>query len=266
MAYLKNSRPDIAAEISFMAQITTATFPPPAVRRLNFIINHLHNTSVIRLHYPGLHINSLQLVTYCNASFANRDDGSSQLGYVIILCEKHGQGSLLHYSSLKSRRVCRSALIAEKLACVDSLDASLLLKRDLEILLVQEISLLLLAHSQSLFHIITRRRDTTEKRLMLDIQATRKSYYRHGISHLGLIHSAYNIADAFTKPLDKSNTALWNFLRANRCSHPIVEYVVSQDERLQSSAQSAFKNDPIQNPVRSGSMSKTGSVSEVHPI
>eukprot|EP00171_Calliarthron_tuberculosum_P002100 IDg2100t1 len=54
--------------------------------------------------------------------------------------------------------------------------------------------------STTVFDVITRASNTTEKRLMVDFAATRDSYNNHEISNVGLVTHATNIADGLTKP------------------------------------------------------------------
>lgn len=60
-------------------------------------------------------------------------------------------------------------------------------------------SIKLLNDSKSLFDVISKRSDTTEKRLMIDIAANRQAYDQEAIDELGWIRRHYNIADSLTR-------------------------------------------------------------------
>eukprot|EP00171_Calliarthron_tuberculosum_P003375 IDg3375t1 len=142
VAWLKQTRPDIACAVSMAAQTTEKDFDADAVKELNRIINYIQRTPNITLKFPKLDVNTLRLATYVDSSFNNRNDGSSQLAI--------------------------------------------------------------------LFDIITRNRQTSEKRLMIDIRAAREAYNERDISNIALIESEHNPADALTKI--KSNKALSKLL------------------------------------------------------
>ena len=58
----------------------------------------------------------LHLAAFCDASYANLKDGSSQAGMIVFLKGKNGKISPLSWSSRKIKRVCRSTLTAETMA------------------------------------------------------------------------------------------------------------------------------------------------------
>lgn len=60
--------------------------------------------------------------------------------------------------------------------------------------------------SKQLFDALTRRKQTTEKRLMIDIASAREAYKKFEIQAVGLIRGDQNPADGLTK--DHDNGAL----------------------------------------------------------
>jgi hypothetical protein len=56
----------------------------------------------VGIQFPKLYYNSLRLGTYVDASFANREDKLSQIGYVSCLVEKVGGTCILSYRSCKA--------------------------------------------------------------------------------------------------------------------------------------------------------------------
>jgi hypothetical protein len=57
------------------------------------------------LKFIKLDINTLQLLVFTNASFANNKDLSSQIGYVIVLANATKKANIIHWSSVKCKRV-----------------------------------------------------------------------------------------------------------------------------------------------------------------
>lgn len=64
--------------------------------------------------------NTLQLIAYADSSFANNSDLTSQLRYIVFLCDAKNKCNVLHYSSYKSLQVTRSALGGEIYAFADA--------------------------------------------------------------------------------------------------------------------------------------------------
>jgi len=57
------------------------------------------------LSYPPLEQDSIHLRVYADASFSSNDDLSSQLCYIILLCDRDAKFHVLAYSSKKARHV-----------------------------------------------------------------------------------------------------------------------------------------------------------------
>lgn len=89
---------------------------------------------------------------------------------------------------------------AEVLAFADRFDYAFLLKHDLQRIIGDDLPLAMRTDSESLFKTIVKSTTTTDKRLMIDIQAARESYGKQEISDIGWIRSEDNPADGLTKP------------------------------------------------------------------
>jgi len=88
------------------------------------------------------------------------------------------------------------------------------------------VPLIMMTDSEILFSIIVRNRQTSEKRLMIDIRAIREAYAERVISNIALIASEHNIADAMTKI--GHNTSLDKLLQTSIIEHPIRQYVIER--------------------------------------
>ena len=200
IAWLSHSRPDVSCSINRSAQVTDSTFGAGSIKELNKAIKYVLSTRNIGLSYPKLDTNSLHLRTYAEASFASNHDLTSQLGYLVLLCDKKNRCHILSYKSCKSRRVVRSIMAGETFAFTDALDASLALRRDLSKVYGCNIPLSMYTDSKQLFDVLTKSTYPTERRLMIDVAAARESYTRFEISNIGLVRGDVNPADALTKP------------------------------------------------------------------
>ena len=106
----------------------------------------------------------------------------------------------------------------------DSFDYSFPMKYDLELLLSRRISLQIFTDSKSLFDVIIQASKTSERRLMIDISATREAYEKQEIADIGLIESKYNLADCMTKIM--LSNKLLETMSTGKLSHPIRQFVV----------------------------------------
>jgi hypothetical protein len=73
-----------------------------------------------------------KLVVYCDASYANLKDGSSQGGMIVFLVDGEGRASPIIWISKKLRRVCRSTTAAETMSLLDAVDTSVWLSHLLD--------------------------------------------------------------------------------------------------------------------------------------
>ena len=90
------------------------------VRRLQFVTNK-------PLLFPDLGGSHLwRIVCFTDALLSNNSDGSTQGGFLVFLTIiKTKKASLLSWKSCKPRRIARSTLSAETVACIDGLNESL---------------------------------------------------------------------------------------------------------------------------------------------
>lgn len=165
----------------------------------------------------------MHLRIYTDSSFANNADGTTQLGYVILIADRFGNASIISFRSYKCRRRVRSILGGEAIAFIDGFDQGFLLRAQLRALLGRTLPMRILTDSASLYHVMTRATLTTERRLIIDLMAARESYARGEISDIGLIRSQYNPADELTKDTDCSR--LLAIMTSHHISHPVEEWV-----------------------------------------
>eukprot|EP00171_Calliarthron_tuberculosum_P023132 IDg23132t1 len=132
VAWLSHSRLDLCCSINRAAQVTSTSFKLRHVKELNKAIRYAKSSIGVHLRYPELKESKMHLRTYADSSFATNDDGSSQLGYLILLCDLKNDCHIISYSSRKSRRVVRSIMAGETYAFTDAFDQSYIIKRDVE--------------------------------------------------------------------------------------------------------------------------------------
>lgn len=98
---------------------------------LNSNIRRAKTTQIFSLTQPRLEINSLSIVIFANASFAN-NDFTNQLVFFVLLTHASNRVNFLHYTSYKSKRIVLSVLGGETYTFSDAFDFVFLLHHDLE--------------------------------------------------------------------------------------------------------------------------------------
>lgn len=224
LTWIQYTRPEISAVVNFLSQITEKSFGKDKIKMLNDAIQFLKKHPDRGLKMIKLDTQSIHIKAFSDSSFANNIDLSSQLGFIILLCDKFDNCNVIYYSSHKSRRIVRSVLGGEIYAFADAFDVAYIIKRDLEIILDQQTRLQMFTDSKSLFDIITKCTSMTEKRLLIDVKAVREAYEKFEVSDVGFVRSENNPADSFTKM--RPNDALNRILHFNKSDFKIDQWIV----------------------------------------
>jgi hypothetical protein len=135
LAWATLSRPGISCAVAQSGQVNEDLFKigfESHVKKLNRVVTHLKRTMNQALTFPKLELETLSLRMYSDASYANNADGSSQLGYIIFLCDASRACQPRFWSSKKSKRVTRSVLGSETMALANGFDVALYLSRPAE--------------------------------------------------------------------------------------------------------------------------------------
>lgn len=93
LAWLLQTRPDIACSVGQLSQVTNKEYESDPLRyrtTINKVIRHIKREPDRGIRHIQLQPECLHLRVYADGSFANNQDESSQLGYIIALCDKHG--------------------------------------------------------------------------------------------------------------------------------------------------------------------------------
>ncbi len=189
----------IQSEVSFdlflAAQITNSK--EEDAKRLNRRLQWQLNHSIRRLNFVRLNINSLKLMIFIDASFANVNL-HSQIDYVICLTDDV-KANIIHWFFTKCKRMTRSVLAAKLYAMTNEFDADSVIKSIIQRIFNIFLSMILLTDSRSLYDCLVKLDTTSEKRLMIDLMCLRQSYERREITEIRWIDDDSNSADAMTK-------------------------------------------------------------------
>jgi hypothetical protein len=227
------SQPEAAFDLSFAAQVIEPG--PKDVEQLNKRLQWQLENPTRGLQFVPLEKESLKLVVFTDASFANNADLSSQIGFVIVLADRYNRANIIHWSSIKCKRVTRSVLASELYAMAHGFDIGAVVKSTIEAIIQIKVPLILCTDSKSLYDCLVKLGTTQEKRLMVDIMCLRQSYQRREITEVQWIDGGRNPADAMTK--SKCCQALRDLINTNRLDVKAMKWVEREDERVQGAMQ-----------------------------
>ena len=176
------SQPETTFDLSFAAQVVNPRENDAKAlnKRLQWQIDHFDRG----LRFVRLDISTLTLMVFTDASFANNQDLSSQIGYVIVLADATNKANIIHWSSTKCKRVTRSVLASELYAMAQGFDVGAVIKSSVENILNILLPMVVCVDSKSLYDCLVKLGTTQEKRLMVDVMCLRQSYERREITEI----------------------------------------------------------------------------------
>jgi hypothetical protein len=180
------------------------------------------NNFIRELCFVFLNRNQFKLMIFIDAAFANTIDFHSQIDYVICLTDDV-YIDLIHWSSIKCKRVIKNVLAAELYAMINDFDVETIIKSIIKRMLHIFLSLILFTDSKSLFDCVIKLKTTSEKRLMIDLMCLKQSYERRKIAKIKWIDENINLADAMTK--SKLCNVLIKLIDINIIELKITEWV-----------------------------------------
>ena len=220
-------QPEASFDLSFAAQVIEPD--EGDVKALNKRLQWQIDNSTKGLRFVKLDKDALKLLVFTDASFANNKDLSSQIGFLLVLADESNQANIVHWSSIKCKRVTRSVLASELYAMAHGFDIGGVVKSTVSHVLRINLPLVLCTDSKSLYDCLVKLGTTQEKRLMVDLLCLRQSYERREIMEVKWIEGKSNPADAFTKSKGVS-TALNHLISTNTVQLEAVEWVERAEE------------------------------------
>lgn len=190
------------------------------------------------LRFISLPLPRAKLYVFVDGSFANNQDLSSQIGYIVTIGTEEGEngsfvwnGNVIGYSSTKCKRVTRAVLASELYSMVAGVDMAISLSTTYAMICRQlgigNFPVVVCTDSFSLYECLVKLGTTKEKRLMIDIMALRQSYERRELAEIRWIEGDSNPADAMTK--STPNKALEQMVSTNRLEIKVQGYVQRPD-------------------------------------
>jgi hypothetical protein len=185
--------------------------------------------STRELRFVFLNRNQLRLMIFIDAAFVNTADLHNQIDYVICLIDDI-HINLIHWSSIKCKRVIKSVLAVELYVMINDFDVEAIIKSIIERLLRISLSLILLTDSKFLYDCLVKLDTIAKKRLIIDLMCLRKSYERRRIAEIRWIVEDSNLADAMTK--SKFCNVLIKLVDSNIIELRITEWVERTTEHF----------------------------------
>jgi hypothetical protein len=180
------------------------------------------NNSTKELRFVSLNRNQLKLMIFIDAAFANTIDLHSQIDYVVCFTNDV-HANLIHWSSIKCKRITRSVLTIELYVMINDFDVEAIIKSIIEQMLHITLSLILLTDSKSLYDCLVKLNTIAEKKLKIDLMWFRQSYKRREIAEIRWIDDNINSADAMIK--FKFCNVLSSLIDTNSLNLKITEWV-----------------------------------------
>jgi hypothetical protein len=109
------------------------------------------------------------------------------------------------------------------MAHADAFDTAHALKHDIDMIIKQNVPIVILTDSLSLFDVITKATTTAEKRLMIDLCLVQQAYECSEVDTIGFVRSEYNPADVLTKITRCA--VLERILSTANLLHPVEQWI-----------------------------------------
>ena len=107
---------------------------------------------------------------------------TSQIGYIICLTDTSNKTNIIHWSSIKCKKVTKSVLASKFYAMLQGFDVGAVIKSTTEeILDIKLLPMIVCINSKLLYNCLVKLGSTQEKRLIVDIICLRQLYKRRKI-------------------------------------------------------------------------------------
>ena len=190
-----HSQPDISYEVCHLSTILNKATVDDFLHA-NKVVQKLKQTSFIKV---WLFEETYNLVAFCDASYANLNDGSSQGGLIVFLNGKDGNISLLCWNSKKIKHVFLSTIAAETMALLEASETCFWLSHIINEMLDIPLGITkIYCDNKSLTEAAHSTTAIEEKRLRVDLAAIRQSISRNEFK-LRWIKTKHQLADSLTK-------------------------------------------------------------------
>lgn len=215
-----SAMPDILVHVSLLSQVTEKIFSTDRKEVLKLLKKLAQaaspTTGKCGMSFIRIDKEKADIFVCFDAAFGTNRDHTSQLGVLVLMRDReNGDCNIIHYSSSKSKRVCRSVLAAELFALMEGFDIGYTVRDSfVKCSGRKDVNLILATDSRSLFSLSITLAQTTEKRLLIDLSLIREAYEKRDINDIIWIAGNCNPADGLTK-VSKRNSTLSELISKN---------------------------------------------------
>ena len=121
---------------------------------------------------------------FTDSSFANNKDLLLQIGYILVLADSLNKVNIVHWSSVKCKRITRSVLASKLYTMAHGFDISTTIKAIVELQFNISLLLILCTNSKLIYKCLVKLGTTQEKRLIINIMCLRQLYKRRKIAEV----------------------------------------------------------------------------------
>ena len=208
-----NTRPDLSYDTCQMCCLGKSAVVGD-ISKINKLIRRAKQDSV-KVKYPGLgDPNQWTVTVYCDASFANLPDGSSQGGFIVFLTSPKNKAAPMLWQSKKLQRITRSTLTSETVSMVEAVDAAFLLKKQVEEVLGVKPHIVVHTDNKSLYETVHTSKVLMDRSVRVSIGSLRQRVNRKEIT-VKWTSTSQQLADSLTKQ-GSSRALLLDVLKQSR--------------------------------------------------
>ena len=191
------TRPDVSYATCFASNtVTNGTIAD--LKMVNKTVKFLKKNP-LTVKFKKLALEESVFVVFCDASYGNLRDGSSQGGFIIFLVSFTGKCCPITWQSRKIRRVCKSTLAAESWAMIEAVESCELVQTQLgEIMQSKKLDVIVMTDCKSLHDAIHTSKNVDDKGLRIPIACLRQRV-NEGEMTVRWISTKKQLADCMTK-------------------------------------------------------------------
>ena len=176
-----------------------------------------------KLYFKAMNLktDALKIVFFTDAGLGNLPNGNSSRGYTVFLANQNGNVNILSWSSNRIKRVVHSAFAAETLGATDAVSDAIYCRHLVSETLYNDarakvIPVYGFVDNMQLFEQISSTKQSSDKRLRLDISEIQQSVQNHEIENISWVPTSEMLADCLTKR-NADNSKLKSVLETGYC-------------------------------------------------
>jgi hypothetical protein len=193
-------RPDIAFQSCYIAN-SLKSGDIKVFKYANKVVRTIQNQSMTLFYPRDFDLKSLNVISFCDASFGNLPNAGSQGAFLSFIVDKTGRYSLIAWQSKKIRRVVKSTIAAECLASVEAAEMTVYFATVLKNILglSKSIGTILFCDNKNLVNAVHSSTNLEDRRLIIDVCVLRDLLQQHELTEFKWIETKFQIANTLTK-------------------------------------------------------------------